>query len=383
MISPLALLGVNLARLACGIPPWIVLPATIGSVASLNFFTLLYGPSGTGKSGAVGVSRERFYVSDPSTTFAEQPAQLNLGSGEGIVAAFAHWDSKAKTTVQHCSAVEFEVDEIETLTKIAQRQGGTILAVVRSVYFGGRLGFQNRNTERAVQIPAHSYRVGLIVIGQPSKCEQLLNEEDAGTPQRFLWVPTVDPTIDRPTGEAPEVMSYHCGLQRSGDKLILGLPDVAVTQIQDAYLEAQRGQRDGLDSHALLLRAKVAALLALHEHRVIVSEEDWRLAGIITDVSARGQREVAETIAAEAAKRGEAKAKREGTLNAIRIDQQDVGIRNRAKGRILERLGKGPANVRELTLPLSKPQREHLDDILAELIDSGRVKLRGSRYVLV
>ncbi len=58
MVSPWALLGVSLVRILAVVPPHVVLPALIGSHASLNTYVALVGPSGGGK-GAAGRRRAR------------------------------------------------------------------------------------------------------------------------------------------------------------------------------------------------------------------------------------------------------------------------------------------------------------------------------------
>jgi hypothetical protein len=73
--SPWAVLGVVLARACTAIPPFVVLPAQTGSVAGLNTFVGLVGPSGSGKDAAARAAEDAVHVGHLDAA--------GVGSGEG------------------------------------------------------------------------------------------------------------------------------------------------------------------------------------------------------------------------------------------------------------------------------------------------------------
>lgn len=96
---------------------------------------------------------------------------------------------------------------------------------------------------RLIPIPAHSYRMALLLGVQPRRAGALLDDADGGTPQRFLWLPTTDPL-------APDVrlLPSHnpCRCRRRPG----GLPLAARHTIEEARRARLRGQESGLDGHA-------------------------------------------------------------------------------------------------------------------------------------
>ena len=127
MASPWAVLGVALARVVTTVPPNVVLPATIGSPASLNLFVALVASSGGGKGAAMGAARDA--VSTGVDVYARQ-----AGSGEGLVKQFAHREKGG--VVRDRDAVLLDVPEVDTLASLSARQGSNLLPVMRSAWSG-------------------------------------------------------------------------------------------------------------------------------------------------------------------------------------------------------------------------------------------------------
>src|ERR1019366_6850856 len=198
MTSPWAVLGVALARVLTTVPPYVVLPPTIGTEASLNLFVALVGASGMGKGAAEGAARDALDVGEDVFT-------ATVGSGEGVAHLYSHWTAKTGV-VRDRSAVLFTIPEVDILTALGSRVGSTILSVLRSAFSGEKLGFSNASKERTLPLDRHTYRLCLILGVQPERAATLMNDDGGGTPQRFLWLPPADPDIPDITPDTPSTM---------------------------------------------------------------------------------------------------------------------------------------------------------------------------------
>lgn len=312
LVSPYALLSVVLVRVSAHTLPSITLPALVGGKGSLNLFCALVGPSGAGKSAVCAASDELLPWADP---------WVHIGSGEGLLHTYVARargddpDNPGRTiwkVEQHTWKAAGIVDEIDTLTALGARQGSTLLPTLRSAWSGSGIGFGYADPAKRLHLAPHSYRLGLVVGAQPTRCEALFDEADAGTPQRFIWAPLTDPRApddppDNP-GPLPEPTSAYDGFN----------PSITVsTTLRDAVVANRRlalrtGQTNGLDGHALLNRVKVSAAIALVEGRLDVTDADWELAGRIQATSdltrAWVQAQIAEVRAKSGMQRAEARA---------------------------------------------------------------------------
>src|SRR5206468_3553318 len=85
---------------------------------------------------------------------------------------------------------------------------------------------------------------------------------EVGTPQRFLWLPNLDPFAPEATPADPTPIVWQ--MPRNWGTAVGGLVrlpvcDEAVDTIRAARLVRLRGEGDALDGHSLLCRLKVAA----------------------------------------------------------------------------------------------------------------------------
>lgn len=323
MVSPFALLSVALVRVAANVPPWVTLPPIVGGKASLNLFCALVGPSGAGKSAVCAASDELLPWADNWS---------HVGSGEGLIHTYAarvqaddpdNPGRKKWTVEMHTTRATGIVDEIDTLTALGSRQGATLLPTLRSAWSGSSLGFGYADPTKRLKLDSHSYRLGLVVGAQPTRCEALFDDADAGTPQRFIWAPLVDPDApdDLPDNPGPLMQAGTW----TGYGLQLAVPDVLVDAVVSARRVALRtGDTRGLDGHALLNRVKVSAAVALMEGRTDITEDDWRLAGRIQAVSDNTREWVQNVItrqrATEADNRAKGKAREAVVVDATVTD---------------------------------------------------------------
>jgi hypothetical protein len=296
-----AVLGAVLTRVSAGVPHQLRIPPIVGTAAPLNLFVNVMGPPGSGKSSAYGVAVELLPLVHP----VDEPGkiavadQLPIGSGEGLVEALFEfvWE-KDETTgkarqVKHQTYynASFYVDEGSALTALGNRAGSTTLSTLRTIFSGGVLGQANASMERKRIVPAGRYTMGVVVALQDELAGALLEGEAAGTPQRFVWLSAIDPSIPdvlpefpsrglplnldhtyRARGERPHDMAFAVSIKE---------------EVRSAALARSRGEVvvESLQAHADLIRLKLAALLAILDGRLEVNDQDWQLATVVKATS--------------------------------------------------------------------------------------------------
>ncbi|MCO4276716.1 bifunctional DNA primase/polymerase [Pseudarthrobacter sp. HLT3-5] len=305
-VTPWPTLGAAAVMVLARISPDVVLPPIVGGVASLNSFVALVGPSGAGKGASEAVARDLLGLEPGELT------TLPIGSGEGISKAFATKDAKTGIQTQHETRVLFTASEVDTLTAINARGGSTTSATLRKMWSGEQLGAQNADNTRAVILDPHSYRACFITGVQPGRAEGLLNDADGGTPQRFLWFPVLDPTLTdeewTSTQWTGEILSIGKPWDVHFGQTEIPLPESVIAGIKKRRADEVRGKVAVMGGHAQLTRLKFAVALAIMDGREHVDEEDWRLAGVVLEVSNRTrawmQEQLAESQRTEAQKKG-------------------------------------------------------------------------------
>lgn len=373
MVSPWAVLAYCVARLLYLVPPSVKLPALIGGRGSLNWFGIVVDFSSGGKSAAAAVAEELVLPMLPTTIKVKTP-----GSGEGIIGQFYDPPVPPSKNRTRRDAVMFVTDEIDTLTAMGQRQGGTTLATLRSAFSGGTLGFAYTKGNDA-HINAHSYRMTFIINAQPSRCGALLADHGGGTPQRFMWFPANDlrPTMANANEDyVPSLIPIPHGLAMLGDKTIQ-IPTEARNTILTEREKALHGERDCLDGHALFCREKFAYALALMDNRTDMGAEDWRLSGIAAEVSSRTkewvQDELAKSLRAEAEEEGSRRGVQYAAANASKATWAGQKV-HAVKNWIIKRIKKtGPTTTGELRRSAASHDRDYIPVVLEQMKAEGLV----------
>ncbi|MFT4226091.1 hypothetical protein [Micropruina sp.] len=413
-VAPWAVLGSALARAAAVVHPGVKLPATIGSPASLNLFVAVCSASGGGKTAAVEASREVLDVLGGSDYLETQ-----AGSGEGLAAAYVFTKTakgRPPEIVQNRTSVLFDVDEISSIEALTKRSGNTLASALKSAWMGKQLGQQNAEASRLRRVEAHAYRLTVVCGVQPVNASAILDDAAGGFPQRWVWMPTYDPGLlppsERPVTPPPftwrvpvppvTVVEDEDGtlLIEHQPEVIVSLPDVAVDAIHQARQATNLpigapvpSGADALDGHALLCRAKVAALLALLDGRVEVSDQDWALAGTVMAVSSRTRGLI---VAAQVASKGEENVKRGAAEGRRRVVAEEVAeaetmrraghwalgwlIKRRAAGPGPGPGGDGWVSWKEIRSASSPANRKVLQAALAALEDAGQVESAEVEY---
>lgn len=404
--GPYALLGEILLQVGARIPPQVVLPplgAPDGShaqgAASLNQLLASVGPSGQSKGLCHQLATE--VVDWPPGT---PPRYESLGSGEGIAATYVACIRDPETreyvmTRLAWSAV-FAATEVDKLAALLGRRAATLGGVLRSAWSGEPLGEANASEERRRRVPRHGYRCGIVVHVQPGRGGALLNadEEAAGTPQRVLWLPAMDPGIPDvappPPGllrwrTPPEITDAIGKIEASGLES-LGIPDLVVLPVASVAREAidraavarHRGEAGVLDGHALLVQEKLAAVLAAFLGRFGITDEDWELAGHLMAVSDSTRRVITNELRRAADERNEAQGRAEARRAQIVTDATAKNALHSAKNRVVTILRKSQKGqwvaLGQLRQQSSSAQRDCLSEAIEELLQEETIDVRAT-----
>ena len=385
MVSPWAVLTYSVARVLQLMPPTVELPNLVGKRGSLNWFAIVADKSGGGKSAAASVAEDVV-----SLVFPQEINEEPIGSGEGMIKKFFMPDPNDKKILIRRDAVMFTSDEIDDLTAMSQRQGGTTLPMIRTAFTGGTLGHSYVTQGRDLKVMASTYRMTLVVNAQPGRCGALLDDSAGGTPQRFMWFPAND---RRPSIGTADENHLTPGVGLPTGLALLGRKRIQVpAEARKLSLEIRQAQLHGdmeseLDGHANFARLKFAAALAMLDGRTDMSEEDWRLSGVAAEVSSRTRR----WVQAELAHSLESEARDVGRIRGIGYAAADhskhAETAKKARGVqnwILNKLKvKGPMTLGALRRDAHSDDREMISNCLDALESSSLIErdADGKRWV--
>ncbi|WP_100458576.1 hypothetical protein [Mycobacteroides abscessus] len=438
-VSPWGLLAVCMAHRLSHIPPNVVLVkpsgdegATLAAGTSLNAFVGLVAPPGRGKSVTFRLATE---------LIPPKGMPLPDGTGQGIVKAFGERakiskDDEGKpldvpyvVTRYHTHALVLHAPEVTTLNAEFVREGSKTAGMMRSLWVGETVGMTNAERERAGAINSNMARLCGIWGVQPQNAVAIMDQVADGTPQRFLWVPARDrrfrhhPELLTNVGHPPQNTSFPFpvfGNTPPGIAMGTTLPmelrdddplpeaiwvhrtadmDAAVKAADDAY-EAALGDYEEYDevpsdvadklnaavmqSHAVLMRIKLAAKLGFLWGNTEPDATDWELAGVLLELSTAEAAGVWSRCAAEAKKEAAAR----GTTRGVEQDAADVA-RNMAKAARVEDVAstvytvlarEGGCTEKALARPLAATKRPYIRDALRHLEDNGKAEYDGARW---
>lgn len=372
-VSPDAVLACVLGRTAARLP----IAATVNG-SPVNYATAIVGSSGSGKSTSNRTARN--LIPDVGTDYDGR----GVGSGEGLIQAYL---SRRKTddggwqNTQIRDAAIFYVDEGESLLRLKSREGSTTMANIRSMWSGDQVGNTNAQQETTRHLDADTYRFVFLVGLQPNYAAELLADDHAGTPQRFLWVAAGDP-------DAPPTPPTWPG------PIELPTPPTAPFTLDDEVrrtvadrrhrANVEGGHHDPHESHASLIQLRTAAILAyLLDGRGIVTPFDWHLAAVIVDNSRQ--------VRAELQRHHESQQNAEEVNRQTnRLVTQDQAYANAHERRItsvgnviVARLEKSDRlTLNEVRQAVASRDRGFLNEALDRLKSMGRVVHDAGRYRL-
>lgn len=317
LVTPWAVLGATLARVVAEIPPHVVLPPIVGGDASLNLAVALVAGSGGGKSGAVSCS------GDVVRLPGRRARTIGPGSGEGIMMAFLEKDPDPGAKGNRLCAEPLALLAADEVAQIGAVQGrasqATFGPIVRSMLTGDEVSTTAADADRCRRLPRNGYRLAIVAGVQPPLAGVLLDDTDAGTPQRWLWLPADDPGWNAPptSWPAPIIWTFPRppeGARDPDGKIRIPVPPEVVEAVHGARVRRLRREGDPLDGHRLLTREKVAAALALLHGEFAITPDWWRLSGLVMARSDATRTHCAATLAAKAEQQSRAR----GRLDAVR-----------------------------------------------------------------
>ncbi|MEW4988300.1 hypothetical protein [Corynebacterium sp. 045007] len=280
-VPPVAFLLVTLTRIAAASYPTTV-NAGLGPTP-LNAYLVLVGDSGMGKDSVI--SRSTKACSLIRTSFPEVLEERPLGSGESLVSAFVPpAPGKDDPAPKPNPRVLFTETEISNAEALMRRDGATLRQNLLKLYSGSTVGNATKNSVDTVA--GGTYSTGLIIGAQRGRVGALLDNPDDGLPHRFMWTELLDPNVP---SQLPKVGPELDAVQFPKAGTAIQACGKASSQVkQRSRLRLTKGYTGGLDSHLLLTRVRVAALLAVfrgHAEEHGFTDDDWRRAGALVAYS--------------------------------------------------------------------------------------------------
>ena len=335
----------------------------------MNLYTASAGVSGQGKGAADSAGSDAVYFHDCQANDLDA-VRPSIGSGEGLARLFSGGKGQDALTRAHLI-----VPEVKTLEALIGRQGYTLGGELLKGYMGEPLGFDNAQKDTTTSVPEHSYRLCLGVGVQPENAVFFLSREKDGFPQRFLWLPTIDPYApeERPAPVDPLPVLVPAFNNNRGERHVVAIPDSARDEIDAHRHRVLVGDPtvDPLDGHLMLTRLKVAFAIAVLHGRGIVDEDEWKIAGELLNVSVRVREQMRTAVAAARRRQNTAKAHDQAEHDEIVSD----GKLTRCKQAIDRNVPQGRLIARhDLRRKVRADLRIHFDTAIAQLIDERKVE---------
>lgn len=291
MVSPVALLAVMLARIVAEIPEWVVIPGIAGPRGSLNLFVALVGEPSAGKSAANGVGGELWPMISRLTNGWEA-AYGRPGSGEGLMRLFGEMEKEKDPETgrsswkfnRHSGRVFMSAEEVGIVESLSSRSGATLAPILREAWGGVSIGFSYADPAKRGVLDAHSYRLALVVGAQPGRVGFIINEDDAGTPQRYLWIEAEDRGMDAraPQADPQTLITLPVRFWQPRDGLVeFGIPEWLWWEVRERRAAQGRKEPGAPGQHEDLNRLTVAVVFAAAAGRMEVNRQDWDLAGVV------------------------------------------------------------------------------------------------------
>jgi len=254
------------------------------------------------------------------------------------------------------------------------------MADLRSAWSGEMLGQVAADPTRSFLVEPHEYRLAMVAGIQPHRAQVLLDDEDGGTPQRFVWLPVTDPHAPAERPEAPAPMSW--APPRLGTLVGIGGAQMDIAPSIAAHVDAGRlatlrGEADPLDGHRNQSQLKIAAALGLADQRYSVTEDDWELAQVIMRKSDATRSAVVQAMRAKALSESRQRAEADATRAVIVEEHAIDAAVKRVCGVIVKKLSRTPGEWtphHEVRKAVASRDRAHFEDAMRRLYDAGRIE---------
>jgi len=365
---PEALLGAVLSTYSVRIPSSIRVPPIIHGVSSpLNLFVALAGPSGSGKSSTMAMSQQ---LCDAYDTDGYRYG-INLRSGEGLVTAAivpqATKRGEPPPPPRYRYGIQVEFDEGKSLAAQNDRSGSTMVPYLTTTWSGQR-GKRVGGTKAAgdESYPADMVRVSLVLGIQFGVAGSLFTGDLAslGFPGRFLYFGMDHPGPKLVAGEQHQVVPLMLPTYWPGDEARaigeMAFPLDVQQQIIDWDYVASTEGVPAIDGHSMLLRARVACVLALMDSNAQVEPIHWELAGEITKHSLATRERVLAGIKAVSTQ----KARDAGYADMQRESaHHHAWVEDRARA-LAEAVRLSPLTARQVKDKFNRDKRQFLSEVV-------------------
>lgn len=367
MVAPFAVLASVILRANTAAPAHVMISPMIGTPKPLNMAVITVGPSGLGKTASDDVAEEYWPAAIPV---------YPLGTAEGAVQAFDP-DENGQPQVPN---IIFASSEIDNWAALGERTGSLTFPVFRQIITGDQIGQKNASRAHTRVVNKRSYRAGLSLSAQPGSKGASIMFADApgGFPQRCIFALSTDPDApdELPAGVEPYKPERVPDFKpNAGPYYEIPFPETVAAEIRGHRRKVLRGEPgiDPLDGHRNLTAAKVAAGLMILEGRNKVTEDDWRIAARIMEISDRTRADLiaATQQAARAANRARALAAAE--REEIGDDRRLLRTREAIERWLSKVPSDGWLARRDLLPKIKANLRGYFDEALAQLIETGRV----------
>jgi hypothetical protein len=370
--APYATLGTVLRRVVGCIEPSVVLPPTVGGEASLNLFTVPVGASGSGKDIANAAGRaavDFFQWVGNSPVPAQDATYIHPGTGEGLARAFKGYKDEPGDTRAH-----LQVPDVATLEALAGRSGHTLVGQILAAWMGQPLGFTNNAKDTSTGIKEHTYRLCMSVGVQPENAGFFLSREKDGLPQRFLWLPTIDPYAPevRPAPVEPLTINLPTFKLDKNGRHVMAIPDGVAEEIWHFRWLVRTGAEgiDPLDGHLKLTQLKTAAAIAILHGSTEVTDDAWKIASQLIDVSTQVREGLRAAVADKSRRENTARAHDQADREAIIRARLSEDAQRRVAQAITRKLERSKsATRRELRLACTLAIRDEFDAVFDLFLD--------------
>ena len=301
-------------------------------------------------------------------------------------------DGKLKATGKRVigkQALFMNVDEGTGFTNQAGRKGTTIIATLASAWSGESLGQLNAADETRRLVRGGRVRICAVINMQDTNGYKLYAEdlESVGFTGRLMFASAHDPSAP-PPDEAPEWPGRLHWPIRGGSSMsnvYFTYDPAIVAEIKGTRhgILTRRVQIERRQSQYLLLRCKVAALLAVLDGRLQITVDDWALAteAITCSAAVLSNLDAVHSKQARVTAVSAASFKMEVTHEAESMHVRHLKIGWQAK--LIERLRKrGPLPWKGLKDIVDDTRRNDLRACLEAMVEDGVVAHDGARYRL-
>lgn len=352
----------------------------------LSMFVTITGRSGGGKSSVLGA---RAGFTRPST-FQNNLTADDVERG-GVASAQALVDALMK------QEVDPEADEGDKTPRkvwtmktpaVATVTVGELASLLASPSTGPQLGdallsawagepFGERSRTHGLRRVTGAYQVNMVGSIQQERADVLVGRaaKNAGLLQRLFLLDVFDPWF------GPIVMgALDCGIEFSDTSQLpavpvgqaVTLPESARRALRFEQIKIASRQRAPEDMHALHIRLRLAALMALWSGVTEVTDAMWQWSDLLMEHHRRAR--AATVVAAEQAARDaateEAATRAVGASGAAELVGDMVAATGTA---ILSKIPPQGCSRRELRDRLTKAERTHLTAALDILVNAGQV----------